>query len=109
MVQTPRVEDVIAEEQQNYQLNGIIVESKLDNTEQERTRIKQMYLMNHPLLNPPFWVPNTITEFLFYDDRGIMQTNEATCKALYTEFTNIMQTIYSDYAKRYNECIKNII
>jgi hypothetical protein len=68
-----------------------------------------MYLMNHPLLNPPFWVPNTITEFLFYDDRGIMQTNEATCKALYTEFTNIMQTIYSDYAKRYNECIKNII
>lgn len=61
------------------------------------------------MLNPPFWVPNNITEFLFYDDQGVMQTNEETCKALFREFTTIMKTVYEDTQKKYEDTIKVII
>lgn len=97
------------EEDQNFQLNGIIVEPKFENTEHEKMRIRQKVMNYHPMLNPPYWVPNNITEFLFYDDQGVMQTNEETCKALYREFTNIMKTVYEDSQKKYEDTIKIII
>ena len=39
-VACPQVEDIIAEEDQSFQLNGIIVEPKQDMTEQEKLRYK---------------------------------------------------------------------
>lgn len=42
-VACPQVEDIIAEEDQSFQLNGIIVEPKQDLTEQEKLRYKQKY------------------------------------------------------------------
>lgn len=37
---TPKVEDIMEEEDQNFQLNGIIVEPKFENTEHEKMRIR---------------------------------------------------------------------
>lgn len=108
-VPAPKVEEIMEEEDQNFQLNGIIVEPKFENTEQEKARMRQKVLYNHPMLNPPYWVPNNITEFLFYDDQGVMQTNEETCKALFREFTTIMKTVYEETQKKYEDTIKVII
>lgn len=99
----------MAEEDQNFQLNGIIVEPKFENTEQEKAKMRQKVAYTHPMLNPPYWVPNNITEFLFYDDQGVMQTNEETCKALFREFTTIMKTVYEETQKKYEDTIKVII
>ena len=94
VVACPQVEDIIAEEDQSFQLNGIIVEPKQDLTEQEKQRYKQKYQLNHPLLNPPYWVPNNIAELLLYDDDGKIKTDETICKSLYDEFTAIMSQAY---------------
>lgn len=94
-VACPQVEDIMAEEDQSFQLNGIIVEPKQDLTEQEKLRYKQKYQLNHPLLNPPYWVPNNITELLLYDDDGKIKTDETICKSLYSEFTAIMSQAYT--------------
>jgi hypothetical protein len=93
-VACPRVEDVMEEEDQSFQLNGIIVEPKQELTEQEKLRYKQEYQRSHPLLSPPYWMPNNMTELLLHDEGGKIKTDETICKSLYREFTAIMSKAY---------------
>ena len=55
------------------------------------------------------WIPSNITEYLFYDDTGVLAINEEQVKSLYIEFTSIMKNIHKNICKKYEEVIKTII
>lgn len=55
------------------------------------------------------WLPNNTTEYLFYDDEGLLTINEEQVKALNNEFTSLMKSIYVSLSKKYEEVVKNIV
>jgi hypothetical protein len=54
-------------------------------------------------------LPNNTTEYLFYDDEGLLTINEEQVKALNNEFTSLMKSIYVSLSKKYEEVVKNIV
>lgn len=55
------------------------------------------------------WLPTNTTEYLFYDDEGLLTINEEQVKALNNEFTSLMKSIYVSLSKKYEEVVKNIV
>lgn len=54
-------------------------------------------------------MPNNTTEYLFYDDSGILNINEEQVKALTSEFCSLMKQIYNKTSKKYEDIVANII
>ena len=54
-------------------------------------------------------MPANTTEYLFYDDEGLLTVNEEQVKALNSEFTSLMKSIYTNVAKKYEDIVKNIV
>ena len=54
-------------------------------------------------------MPNNTTEYLFYDEEGLLTVNEEQVKALNSEFTSLMKSIYVNVAKKYEDIVKNIV
>ena len=63
----------MAEEDETFQQNGIIVEPKEDHTEDDRKGRKlKVYLKKYK----DTWTPSNITEYLFYDQYGTLSVHE---------------------------------
>ena len=101
-----QMQNIIDEEDQTFQQNGIIVEPKYDISEDERKGRKLKHYVNKYQMS---WIPSNITEYLFYDDAGCLIINEEQVKSLYIEFTSIMRNVHKNICKKYEEIIKTII
>jgi len=101
-----QMQTIIDEEDQTFQQNGIIVEPKYDISEDERKGRKLRHYVKKYQMS---WIPSNITEYLFYDDTGVLAINEEQVKSLYIEFTSIMKNIHKNICKKYEEVIKTII
>ena len=96
------------EEIETYTMNGITVESKFDSDE-DRKKMKARVMQSHPLLRPPFWLPQNMTEFLFYSDNGQLVIHEEGVKALSYDFTTILKGVHEDLRVKYEDTVKVII
>ena len=89
-------------------MNGIVIESKYEN-EEEKKKMRARMMQSHPLLRPPFWLPQNITEYLFYSDDGQLVIHEEAVKALSYDFTTIMKGVYNDLREKYEDTIGAIL
>lgn len=55
------------------------------------------------------WLPQNTTEYLFFDDNGLLTISEEQVKALNSEFTSLMKSIYQNLTKKYEDIVKNTI
>jgi len=91
------IQSIIDEEDQSFQMNGIIVEPKHDVSEEERRGKKHEHYMKKYQMS---WIPSNMTEYLFYDDTGCLVINEEQVKSLYIEFTSIMRNVHRGISKK---------
>lgn len=55
------------------------------------------------------WMPRNTTEYLFFDEDGLLQISEEQVKTLNLEFTSLMKQIYQNVAKKYEDLIKSVV
>lgn len=68
------------------------------------SKLKQV----HPLLNPPFWVPKNMTEYLFCNDNGHLEASEEAVKALSADFQQVLTGVYESMQAKF-EATMNVI
>ena len=100
------MQNILDQEDQTFQQNGIIVESKYEANEDER---KGRKLKQFAKKYQTAWIPSNMTEYLFYDDTGCLTINEEQVKSLFIEFTSIMRNVHKNISKKYEDVIKSII
>jgi len=61
------------------------------NPEKARHKFMKNAMLNNPVLQPGYWVPNNINEFFFYDEDGILSINSEMVKSLYIEYASILK------------------
>lgn len=101
-----QMQNILDQEDQTFQQNGIIVESKYEANEEER---KGRKLKQFAKKYQTAWIPSNMTEYLFYDDTGCLTINEEQVKSLFIEFTSIMRNVHKNISKKYEDVIKSII
>lgn len=80
----------LEEEDQTFIENGIVVVSKLDLSEEEKQKHTVKLLQQRFQSAASSWQPQSIAEFLFYDDNGQLTISEERVKTLYQEFSSIL-------------------
>lgn len=55
------------------------------------------------------WVPQSISEYFFFDQNGCLVINEEQVKGIHAEFVSVMGMIYNQIAKKYDEICQNVI
>ena len=63
----------------------------------------------HPLLKPPYWLPNNMSEFLFYNDEGHLSISEEAVKALSNDFVAIMKGVYKELSEKYDLTVNSVL
>ena len=99
MVDVPRIDEFLHDEEHTYVLNGILVESKFE-TEEEKQKQKQRMIKQY-MQKPSMWIANNMHEFLFCNDFGELNISEESVKAYSQDFTNIMKTVYNELKTKY--------
>jgi CO dehydrogenase/acetyl-CoA synthase beta subunit len=99
VIDVPKIDEFLQEEEQSYVLNGILVESKYE-TEEEKQKQKQRLIKQY-LQKPSIWVPNNMQEFLFCSDFGVLNISEEAVKAYSMDFETIMKIVYNELKLKY--------
>ena len=94
------------EEDQTFIQNGIVIEPKYDLSDADKQRMRNQKIQRSLQQK---WLPQNTTEYLFYDDEGLLTISEEQVKALNSEFTSLMKSIYGNMAKKYEDIVKNIV
>lgn len=97
---------VFDEEDQTFIQNGIVIEPKYDLSDADKQRMRNQKIQRSLQQK---WLPQNTTEYLFFDDEGLLTISEEQVKALNSEFTSLMKSIYSNMAKKYEDIVKNIV
>ena len=97
---------VFDEEDQTFIQNGIVIEPKYDLSDQDKQRMRNAKIQRQLAQR---WLPANTTEYLFFDEEGLLTVNEEQVKALNSEFTSLMKSIYVNVAKKYEDIVKNIV
>ena len=50
-----------------------------------------------------------MTEFLFFDEQGLLNISEERVKTLYGEFTSIMKSVYKNVCAEYENIVHGIL
>ena len=79
------------------------------NPEKARHKFMKNAMLNNPVLQPGYWVPNNINEFFFYDEDGILSINSEMVKSLYIEYASILKGAFQNFQKKYDSTINNIL
>ena len=77
--------------------------------EKHRQKFLKNQVMNNPILQPGYWIPNNINEFFFFDEDGILIIDTEMVKTIFTEYISILKSTFNNLQKKYEDTINDII
>ena len=82
----------------NFMENGILVEPKFCE-EEGQPEIKKT----------PKWYPNNVAEYMFFDEFGFLNINEAKVYGNYTEFTQTLIHVYDNLKALFSKLSQKVV